>query len=44
MAKRLDLESVDIFYGDFHAVKDVNLHVPPRSVTAFIGPLSLIHI
>ncbi|AVM64640.1 phosphate ABC transporter ATP-binding protein [Dietzia sp. HMSC21D01] len=38
MAKRLDLESVDIFYGDFHAVKDVNLHVPPRSVTAFIGP------
>ena len=38
MAKRLDLESVDIFYGDFHAVKEVNLHVPPRSVTAFIGP------
>ncbi|HMT48884.1 phosphate ABC transporter ATP-binding protein PstB [uncultured Dietzia sp.] len=38
MAKRLDLENVDIFYGDFHAVKEVNLHVPPRSVTAFIGP------
>ena len=38
MAKRLDLNNVDIFYGDFHAVKDVNLHVPPRSVTAFIGP------
>lgn len=38
MAKRLDLESVDIFYGDFHAVKNVDLHVPPRSVTAFIGP------
>ena len=38
MAKRLDLENVDIFYGDFHAVKNVNLHVPPRSVTAFIGP------
>ena len=31
MAKRLDLNNVDIFYGDFHAVKDVNLHVPPRS-------------
>ncbi|MCG7439242.1 phosphate ABC transporter ATP-binding protein PstB [Corynebacterium freneyi] len=38
MAKRLDLNNVDIYYGDFHAVKDVNLHVPPRSVTAFIGP------
>ena len=38
MAKRLDLENVNIYYGDFHAVKDVDLHVPPRSVTAFIGP------
>lgn len=38
MAKRLDLHDVNIFYGDFHAVKDVDLHVPPASVTAFIGP------
>ena len=38
MAKRLDLKDVDIFYGDFHAVQNVNLAVPPRSVTAFIGP------
>lgn len=38
MAKRLDLHDVNIYYGDFHAVKDVNLEVPPRSVTAFIGP------
>ena len=38
MAKRLDLEDVNIYYGDFHAVQDVTMHVPPRSVTAFIGP------
>ncbi|MDO5730191.1 phosphate ABC transporter ATP-binding protein PstB [Corynebacterium sphenisci] len=38
MAKRLDLHDVDIYYGGFHAVQNVNLHVPPRSVTAFIGP------
>ncbi|UBI06656.1 phosphate ABC transporter ATP-binding protein PstB [Corynebacterium falsenii] len=38
MAKRLDLNDVDIFYGDFHAVKNVNLHIPPKAVTAFIGP------
>lgn len=38
MAKRLDLEDVDIFYGKFHAVSNVALSVPPRSVTAFIGP------
>ncbi|QFQ01822.1 Phosphate import ATP-binding protein PstB 3 [Corynebacterium urogenitale] len=38
MAKRLDLNNVDIFYGDFHAVQNVNLHIPPKAVTAFIGP------
>ena len=38
MAKRLDLEDVNIYYGDFQAVQDVTMHVPPRSVTAFIGP------
>ena len=38
MAKRLDLSDVDIYYGDFHAVQDVNLSVPPRTVTSFIGP------
>ncbi|EEI25951.1 MULTISPECIES: phosphate ABC transporter ATP-binding protein PstB [Corynebacterium] len=38
MAKQLDLKDLNIYYGDFHAVQNVNLHVPPRSVTAFIGP------
>ena len=38
MAKRVDLKDVDIYYGSFHAVRDVNLTVAPRSVTAFIGP------
>ena len=38
MAKRIDLEDLDIFYGEFHAVKSVNLAIEPKSVTAFIGP------
>lgn len=38
MAKRLDLRDVNIHYGDFHAVQNVDLQVPPRSVTSFIGP------
>ena len=38
MAKRLDLKDVNIYYGSFHAVADVSLAIPPRSVTAFIGP------
>jgi phosphate transport system ATP-binding protein len=38
MAKRIDLEHLDVYYGEFLAVKDVNLSIAPRSVTAFIGP------
>ncbi|MGH3793569.1 MAG: phosphate ABC transporter ATP-binding protein PstB [Pseudonocardiaceae bacterium] len=38
MAKRLDMKDVDIYYGKFHAVHNVNLSVIPRAVTAFIGP------
>ncbi|GAA1373947.1 phosphate ABC transporter ATP-binding protein PstB [Luteococcus sanguinis] len=38
MAKRIDVDNLNIYYGNFHAVKDVNLTVEPRTVTAFIGP------
>ncbi|GAC57949.1 phosphate ABC transporter ATP-binding protein [Gordonia hirsuta DSM 44140 = NBRC 16056] len=38
MAKSLTLSDLNIYYGDFHAVKDVSLTIPPQTVTAFIGP------
>jgi phosphate transport system ATP-binding protein len=38
MAKRIDLENLDIYYGAFQAVRDVNLSISARSVTALIGP------
>ncbi len=38
MAKRIDAKDVNIYYGKFLAVSDVNLTIAPRSVTAFIGP------
>ena len=38
MAKGLNLTDVNIYYGAFKAVEDVNLTINPRSVTAFIGP------
>ena len=38
MAKRIDVNNVDIYYGNFHAVQDVSMTVQPRTVTAFIGP------
>lgn len=31
-------ENVNMYYGDFLAVRDVNLNVPKNAITAFIGP------
>jgi phosphate transport system ATP-binding protein len=33
----LRLRSLDAWYGDFHALKNINLDIPSRNVTAFIG-------
>jgi phosphate transport system ATP-binding protein len=38
MAKRIDARDLDVYYGKFLAVEGVNIHIEPRSVTAFIGP------
>ncbi|MBV9593718.1 MAG: phosphate ABC transporter ATP-binding protein [Actinobacteria bacterium] len=38
MAKRIDANNLNIYYGKFLAVSDVNFTIAPRSVTAFIGP------
>ena len=38
MAQRIDVESLNVYYGAFKAVEDVTMHIEPRSVTAFIGP------
>ena len=38
MAKRIDAKNLNIYYGKFLAVADVNFTIAPRSVTAFIGP------
>ncbi len=34
----LRTEKLNLYYGDFHALKDVNFHVYSRSITALIGP------
>jgi phosphate transport system ATP-binding protein len=38
VAKRIDAKNLNIYYGRFLAVADVNFTIAPRSVTAFIGP------
>ena len=30
--------NVNLFYGDFHALKNVDLDIPEKEITAFIGP------
>ncbi|MCO6187219.1 phosphate ABC transporter ATP-binding protein PstB [Rhizobium sp. L1K21] len=35
---KISAKNVQVFYGEKHAIKDVNIEIRPRSVTAFIGP------
>ena len=34
----LDVRNLNFFYGNFHALKNINLSIPLGKVTAFIGP------
>lgn len=38
MGQRIDANHLNIFYGDFLAVEDVNINIEANKVTAFIGP------
>ncbi|MGX5357978.1 phosphate ABC transporter ATP-binding protein PstB [Kocuria sp. KH4] len=38
MSKRIDVHDLNVYYGDFRAVEEVNMGIDARSVTAFIGP------
>jgi len=38
VAKRIDVNNLNVFYSNFLAVEDVSLSIEPNSVTAFIGP------
>lgn len=35
---KFTITGMNLYYGDFHALKDVNLHLPDHEITAFIGP------
>ena len=38
MRTLIEIERLNLHYGDFHALKNVTLDIPERAVTAFIGP------
>lgn len=35
---KLIVDNLDLYYGDFHALKTINLEIPANGITAFIGP------
>ena len=34
----ISVKDCNLYYGDFHALKNINIEIPERKVTAFIGP------
>ena len=36
--EKIQIENLDLFYGNFHALKKINLNIEPNEITAFIGP------
>ncbi len=35
---KFTIDNMNLYYGKFHALKDVTLHMPKNKITAFIGP------
>ena len=35
---KFDVSRMDLYYGNFHALKNVNIAIPEKEITAFIGP------
>ncbi len=38
MENKFTIEALDLYYGDFKALKNVSLGIAPNEITAFIGP------
>ena len=35
---KFTIKDLDLFYGDFQALKKISMHIPEKEITAFIGP------
>ena len=38
MKPKFDIEKLNLHYGSFHALKDINMQISAHEITAFIGP------
>ena len=35
---KLEIRDLNLFYGDFHALKNIQMEIEEKKITAFIGP------
>ena len=35
---KFEVSNMDLYYGSFHALKNINIDIPEKKITAFIGP------
>ncbi|MBQ7103220.1 MAG: phosphate ABC transporter ATP-binding protein [Anaerotignum sp.] len=35
---KISVRDLDLYYNDFHALKNINIELPEKEITAFIGP------
>ena len=38
MKNLFEIENLNLFYGQHHALKDVTMDIPANKIVAFIGP------
>ena len=38
MEDKITIQNLDLYYSEFHALKDINMHIREKEITAFIGP------
>jgi len=38
LTQKIQVKNLNFYYGKFQALKSINLNIPERKVTAFIGP------
>ena len=38
LTDKFTIEKLNLYYGDFQALKNISMHIPEKHITAFIGP------
>lgn len=46
MGNKFEIKDLNLYYGDYHALKNINMNLAENEITAFIGPSGMwkIHI